>query len=164
MYPIRQVQSVTVPKTMLKEWAMHTFPGATDYWVFRKQLTMQLALAGFAEFVLHLTRLNPDMIYIHQDSGLMNVSYFRFDVDDMTGELTFFVLQIPFHPNSAALKNSIIKPILYNNKEKKTNIHNYRPISLTSHIAKSMERIILSRITRELEIHILHNSHRGLKL
>ena len=47
----------------------------------------QLALAGFAEYVLHLSRLNPDTIYIHQDSGLVNISYFKFDVDDVSGEL-----------------------------------------------------------------------------
>ena len=46
-----------------------------------------MALASFAEHVLHLSRCNPDMIYIHQDSGLVNVSYFKFDVDDQTGEL-----------------------------------------------------------------------------
>jgi hypothetical protein len=51
------------------------------------QFTLQLSLACFAEYVLHLTRLNPDMMYIHQDSGLVNVSYFKFDVDDTTGEL-----------------------------------------------------------------------------
>ena len=49
------------------------------------KLTLQLSLAGFAEFVLHLTRLNPDMMYIHEDSGLMNVAYYRFDIDDSTG-------------------------------------------------------------------------------
>lgn len=26
-------------------------------------------------------------MYLHQDSGLMNVAYFKFDVDDSTGEL-----------------------------------------------------------------------------
>ena len=72
---------------MLKEWAMTTFPSATDYWTFRKMFTLQLALAGFAEYVLHLSRLNPDTMYIHQDSGLVNISYFKFDVDDVTGEL-----------------------------------------------------------------------------
>jgi len=46
-----------------------------------------MALAGLMEYVLHLTRLNPDMIYIHQDTGLINVAYFKFDVDDMSGEL-----------------------------------------------------------------------------
>ena len=50
-------------------------------------ITLQLALSGFVEYVLHLSRLNPDILYIHQDSGLMNVSYFKFDVDDVTGEL-----------------------------------------------------------------------------
>lgn len=39
------------------------------------------------EYALYLTRLNADMMYIHQDSGLMNVSYFKFDVDDTTGLL-----------------------------------------------------------------------------
>lgn len=27
------------------------------------------------------------MMYLHQDSGLVNVSYFKFDVDDATSEL-----------------------------------------------------------------------------
>ena len=50
------------------------------------QLTIQLALAGFAEFVLHLTRMNPDMMYIHQDSGFLNIAYLKFDIDDQSGE------------------------------------------------------------------------------
>ena len=66
-----------VPKNLLKEWAMSTFKSATDYWTFRKMFTLQLALAGFAEYVLHLSRLNPDMMYVHQDSGLVNISYFK---------------------------------------------------------------------------------------
>lgn len=49
--------------------------------------TLQLSLACFAEYVLHLTRLNPDMMYVHQDSGLINIAYFKFDVDDTFGEL-----------------------------------------------------------------------------
>ena len=74
-----------VPRSMLKEWAASTFPSATDYWTFRKLMTLQLALNSFAEYVLHLTRLNPDMVYIHQDSGMLNVSYFKFDVQDAAG-------------------------------------------------------------------------------
>lgn len=27
------------------------------------------------------------MMYVHQDSGLINVAYFKFDVDDTSGEL-----------------------------------------------------------------------------
>ena len=84
---LKEVQSSMVPRTMLKEWAMSTFQSATDYWTFRKVITLQLALAGFVEHVLHLSRLNPDILYIHQDAGLMNVAYFKFDVDDVTGEL-----------------------------------------------------------------------------
>ena len=70
-------QNSMVPKTMLKDWATQSFVTATDYWTFRKMFTLQLALAAFAEYVLHLSRLNPDMMYIHQDSGLINISYFK---------------------------------------------------------------------------------------
>lgn len=79
-----------VPKGMLREWAAATFSSPTDYWTFRKLMTLQLALASFAEYVLHLTRLNPDMMYVHQDSGLLNVSYYKFDIDDTTGMWNYF--------------------------------------------------------------------------
>ncbi|KMQ95094.1 transformation transcription domain-associated protein, partial [Lasius niger] len=49
--------------------------------------TLQLSLTCFAEYVLHLTRLNPDMMYVHQDSGLINIAYFKFDIDDTSGKL-----------------------------------------------------------------------------
>ena len=84
---MKEVQTHMVPNTMLKDWAMQSFASATDYWTFRKMFTLQLSLAAFAEYVLHLSRLNPDMMYIHQDSGLVNISYFKFDVDDVSGEL-----------------------------------------------------------------------------
>lgn len=121
---LKGVQTTMVPRTILRDWAISTYPSATDYWHFRKmvrsisvlpyylysveylealctvhihtyqdgyyyfqcsQFTLQLSLACFAEYILHLTRLNPDMMYLHQDSGLMNVSYFKFDVNDATG-------------------------------------------------------------------------------
>ena len=56
---------------------------------FTFQLTIQLALCGFAEFVLHLTRMNPDMMYLHQDSGFLNIAYYKFDIDDTTGGQQF---------------------------------------------------------------------------
>lgn len=91
-----------VPKGMLREWAAATFSSPTDYWTFRKMMTLQLSLASFAEYVLHLTRLNPDMMYVHQDSGLLNVSYFKFDIDDTTG--TYLVIYTHgFWTNSLAL-------------------------------------------------------------
>ncbi|XP_037728553.1 transcription-associated protein 1 isoform X5 [Drosophila subpulchrella] len=45
-------------------------------------ITLQLALAFLCEHALNLTRLNADMMYLHQDSGLMNISYFKFDLND----------------------------------------------------------------------------------
>lgn len=93
---LKDIQKDVVPVTLLKEWAAATYPSATDLWAFRKQFTLQLALASLAEYVLHLTRLNPDMMYIHQDSGLMNVAYFKFDVDDLNGELGTSNRPVPF--------------------------------------------------------------------
>ncbi|EZA54681.1 Transformation/transcription domain-associated protein [Ooceraea biroi] len=84
---LKEVETSMVSKSMLKNWAVKAFPGATDYWTFRKIFTLQLSLNCFAEYVLHLTRLNPDMMYIHQDSGLINIAYFKFDIDDTSGEL-----------------------------------------------------------------------------
>ncbi|XP_072415930.1 transformation/transcription domain-associated protein isoform X1 [Chiloscyllium punctatum] len=84
---LKEVQGNMVPRSMLKEWALHTFPNATDYWTFRKMFTIQLALIGFAEFVLHLNRLNPEMLQIAQDTGKLNVAYFRFDINDNSGDL-----------------------------------------------------------------------------
>lgn len=84
---LKEIQSTLVPSTMLKQWAISTFVNATDYCMFRKQFTLQFALCNVAEYVLHLTRQNLEMIYIHQDSGLINISYFRFDTDDQSGEL-----------------------------------------------------------------------------
>ncbi|XP_046866072.1 transcription-associated protein 1 [Drosophila willistoni] len=82
-----EVQWTMVPKTLLKQWALKTFAAATDFWQFRKMLTLQLALAYLCEHALNLTRLNADMMYLHQDSGLMNISYFKFDVNDEKSQL-----------------------------------------------------------------------------
>jgi len=39
--------------------------------------------------------MNPDMMYLHRDSGFLNIAYFKFDIDDQSGTqqitvLTFF--------------------------------------------------------------------------
>lgn len=82
---VKEVQSGMVPRTMLTEWAMTVFPSATDYWTFRKMVTMQLGVLGLMEYVLHLTRLYPEMLYFHRDSGLINVAYFKFNMDEAKG-------------------------------------------------------------------------------
>ncbi|KAH9524767.1 hypothetical protein Btru_027787 [Bulinus truncatus] len=84
---LKEVQTNMVPRGLLKEWALNTFLDATDYWTFRKCLTIQLALMGLAEFVFHLTRMNPDQMYLHQDCGYLSISFFKFDIDDQTGDL-----------------------------------------------------------------------------
>lgn len=81
------IQSKMVPKGLLKDWASQTYVNATDYWVFRSQFTYQLAMACLCEYAFHLTRLMPETMYIHQDTGQINVSFFKFDLDDSNGEL-----------------------------------------------------------------------------
>lgn len=36
---LKEVQINMVPRGLLKEWAFHTFPSATDYWTFRKNVS-----------------------------------------------------------------------------------------------------------------------------
>lgn len=82
----KDIQVHMIPKTVLKDWATRTFNSSTDFWTFRKMMTLQLSLCCFIEYAFHLTRLNADMLYLHQDTGLVNVSYFKFDFDDSSGE------------------------------------------------------------------------------
>ncbi|KAL7021314.1 hypothetical protein ACKWTF_011837 [Chironomus riparius] len=83
-----EIQKKMIPKTILKDWANQAFTSSTDYWTFRKMLTLQLALWSTVEYAFHLTRLNPEQMYVHQDSGLINVSYYKFDLDDSNGEMS----------------------------------------------------------------------------
>ncbi|CAL8129543.1 unnamed protein product [Orchesella dallaii] len=83
----RDIQTNVVHRGILKEWAWNNFVTPSDYWMFRKIFTTQICLSGFAEYAFHLTRLNPEMMNIHQDSGMVNISYFKFDIDDTTGDL-----------------------------------------------------------------------------
>lgn len=103
-----EIQMNMVPKTIFKEWAQKAFTSATDYWTFRKMFTLQLSLWIIIEYALHLTRLNPDMMYLHQESGLINISYFKFDIDDVTGEMNA-ARSVPFRltPNITEFINNI---------------------------------------------------------
>jgi len=84
---LKDIQSNLISDNMVKEWASYTYATATDFWMFRKLFTQQIALAGFVEFTIHLTRLNPEMINIARDSGSVTFNFFKFDIDDSKGEL-----------------------------------------------------------------------------
>lgn len=73
------IQNKMVPKTLLKQWSADTYVNATDYWVFRSQLTYQLAMACLCEYAFLLTSLTPDSMYIHQDTGCISVAFYKFD-------------------------------------------------------------------------------------
>jgi transformation/transcription domain-associated protein len=96
-----------IPKTLLRDWAVRNFKSATDYWTFRKMFTLQLSLSCLVEHALHLTRLNADMMYLHQDSGLVNISYFKFDVDNTTCELASNWMPFRLTPNIVEFCGSI---------------------------------------------------------
>lgn len=102
------IQSNMIPRTILKDWASKTFNSATDYWTFRKMFTLQLSLCCIIEYAFHLTRLNADMMYLHRETGLVNVSYFKFDLDDITGELNS-TRPVPFRltPNIAEFLTNV---------------------------------------------------------
>jgi len=36
---LKETQTNTVPRTLLKEWVTHTFQDATDYWTFRSTVS-----------------------------------------------------------------------------------------------------------------------------
>ena len=44
---LKEVQINMVPRQLLKEWATHTFPNATDYWTFRKNVSREKELGIF---------------------------------------------------------------------------------------------------------------------
>jgi transformation/transcription domain-associated protein len=81
-----EIQNNWIPTSVVKNWALKTYPNATNYWTFRKQVTNQLSLSGLVEFVLHLTRLDPDMLLIARDTGSFTHNYFNFDIDS-SGQL-----------------------------------------------------------------------------
>lgn len=105
----KDIQKNFIPKTVLKDWACQTFDSSTDFWTFRKMFTAQLALWSTIEYALYLTRLNPEMLYVHKDTGLANVSYFKFEIDDMAIATEASASRIPFRltPNICELIGNI---------------------------------------------------------
>lgn len=78
------IQNKMVPKNLLKDWVAQTYINATDYWVFRSQFTYQLAMACLCEYAFLLTSLTPDSMYVHQDTGSINVSFYKFDQSEIS--------------------------------------------------------------------------------
>lgn len=39
---LKEVQNNMVPRGLFKEWALHTFLDATDYWIFRKTVSAMI--------------------------------------------------------------------------------------------------------------------------
>ena len=78
--------------------------------IFVVQLSIQLALSGFAEFILHLTRLGPEMLQIAQDSGRLTVSYSRFEVDDTKGKAFHVVNLCVINPDGLTLMFVLVHP------------------------------------------------------
>lgn len=105
----KDIQKNLIPKTVLKDWACQTFDSSTDFWTFRKMFTTQLAIWSIMEYALYLTRLNPEMLYIHKDTGLANVSYFKFEIDEIALASEASASRLPFRltPNICELIGNI---------------------------------------------------------
>ncbi|XP_043460946.1 transformation/transcription domain-associated protein-like [Leptopilina heterotoma] len=104
----KEVQKNLIPKTILKDWAVTTFPSSMDYWTFRKMFISQISLVVFSQYVFHLTKLCPDMMNLNLDSGIINVNYFTFDLHEAVGKLGLNEL-VPFRltPNIAEFVTDI---------------------------------------------------------
>lgn len=102
------IQENLIPKTIFKDWAIETFDSSTDFWTFRKMFTTQLAIWSAMEYALYLTRLNPEMLYVHKDTGLANVAYFKFEMDEIANEI-MTMRPVPFRltPNICELIGNI---------------------------------------------------------
>ncbi|CAI7996002.1 Transformation/transcription domain-associated protein [Geodia barretti] len=81
-----QIQTSHAPQTLLREWGEKSYATSTDFWTFRMQFTKHLALCGMAEFVFHLTRLEPDLLYIVRSTGCLTQAFLTFDINKK-GEL-----------------------------------------------------------------------------
>lgn len=48
---LKGVQTSMVPRTMFKQWAISTFPSATDYWQFRKMVSENVLIVVLDSFI-----------------------------------------------------------------------------------------------------------------
>lgn len=71
-----------LPKSVLKEWATYTYSDATDYFHMRKLFTSQFAMYGLLEYTCCLTRLNPDQLYLSQNTGICQTIRLKFDLNE----------------------------------------------------------------------------------
>jgi transformation/transcription domain-associated protein len=81
-----QIQTSHAPQSLLRDWAESSYTNPTDFWAFRMQFTNHLALCGMAEFVFHLTRLEPDLLHIARNTGCLTQAFLSFDINKK-GEL-----------------------------------------------------------------------------
>lgn len=56
---LKEVQTNMVPRGLLKEWALNTFITATDYWTFRKTVSLVLIFKVFVMYCSYNTYCHP---------------------------------------------------------------------------------------------------------
>ena len=66
------------------------------------QFTKHLALFGMAEFVFHLTRLEPDLLHIARNTGCLTQAFLTFDINDK-GQLPYISRGIVLPPSAEVL-------------------------------------------------------------
>jgi transformation/transcription domain-associated protein len=63
------VQEKYVPPTVLQDFFRATFPQFSDFWLFRRTLSYQLACLTFMTYVLHMNTRFPQKLSISRSSG-----------------------------------------------------------------------------------------------
>jgi len=78
----KEIQNGLIPVKSLLEWATAKFTNPSDFFIFRKQLCISLALVGITEYAFHFTRLDPDKALIAVNSGSLQACGLTFDFGD----------------------------------------------------------------------------------
>ena len=77
------MQSITSPPSSISFSLPYLFfpPLSLPPFLPLPQGTLQLSVCGRAEFIFHLTRLNPDMCQIAYNTGKLSQTFFNFDIN-----------------------------------------------------------------------------------
>ncbi|OQV12187.1 Transformation/transcription domain-associated protein [Hypsibius exemplaris] len=84
---LKEIQTGLVQSRVLRDYFWKLYSSADEYFLFRKTFIRSHAALCVAEYVLRLTKLTPDMMHIHTESGVEGVYSYTFDLDERNGEL-----------------------------------------------------------------------------
>ncbi|XP_055352903.1 transformation/transcription domain-associated protein-like isoform X2 [Paramacrobiotus metropolitanus] len=122
---LKETQIAMVQPRVLRDYFWKLYPNADEYFLFRRTFIRSHAILSMAEHLLRLTKLVPDMMHIHIESGVEGVYSYTFEMDDRTGErliqrtvpfrltpnlteiFTVYGVQGPFHHSMVAAARAL---------------------------------------------------------